>query len=69
MNEDGKYLISGDSGFILHVTGSGLTVKRAQKNTYSIINKIVIPKMFYRNDIGLAFITEDKKKLKSWEWI
>jgi hypothetical protein len=34
-----------------------------------IIDKIIIPKKFYRNDIGLAFHNGDGKKLKEWGWI
>lgn len=69
LDKEGNYYISGDSGFALHVTGMGRKVKNARKNAYDIIDKIVIPKMFYRNDIGLSFINEDKKKLKKWGWM
>lgn len=69
LDKNGAYYISGDSGFALHVTGTGRRVKKARKNVYDIIDKIVIPKMFYRNDIGLEFMNGDKKKLKKWGWI
>jgi phosphoribosylamine---glycine ligase len=69
LDKKGRYYISGDSGFVLHVTGSGKTVKKAQKMAYGIIDKIIIPKMYYRNDIGSAFANVDKKKLKKWGWI
>ncbi len=64
-----RYYLSGKHGYALYVTGHGRTVEEAQKNTYDVIDKIIIPKMFYRTDIGNKFIREDYQKLKSWGWI
>jgi len=69
MNKDNEYQITGDSGFVLHVTHTGKTVARARENATKIIDKIVIPKKFYRNDIGAKFENGDMKKLKKWGWI
>ena len=67
--ETSQLYISGKTGFALHVTGMGETVKEARKKTYDLIDNIVIPKVFYRTDIGLKFIKEDEKKLRDWGWI
>ncbi|MFA5993405.1 MAG: phosphoribosylglycinamide synthetase C domain-containing protein [Parcubacteria group bacterium] len=69
--EDGRdiFYIASDSGFIMHVTGMGDTVEEAREKTYNLINKIIIPKMFYRTDIGEKFIQEDFAKLKKWGWL
>lgn len=64
-----QYCIAGSNGAILFVSGFGATVEEARKKAYNIISKIVVPKMFYRTDIGLGFINEDQKKLKEWGWI
>ena len=64
-----RYEVFGKSGYIAHVAGTGKTIKEARENTYKLIKKIVIPKMFYRTDIGLKFIQEDQRKLKKWGWI
>jgi len=69
MPEDGKYFVTGDSGFVLHVTEVGDSVAEARRKAEGIIKKIVLPKMFYRNDIGIKFINEDEKKLREWGWI
>lgn len=61
--------LSGKHGFALYVTGHGSTVEEAQKRTYELIDKIIIPKMFYRTDIGNKFIREDHENLKKWGWI
>lgn len=64
-----QYYISSKTGYILHVSGIGKTVKESRDKVYKLIDKIVIPKMFYRTDIGLKFIEEDQKKLREWGWI
>lgn len=64
-----RYYISDNSGYIMYVTSVEKNVEIARKNVYSIIKKIIIPKIMYRNDIGEKFIKEDYKKLKSWGYI
>jgi phosphoribosylamine--glycine ligase len=67
---DGEnYYVSGDTGFVAHVSGVGESVKEARENVYGLIQKIVVPKMFYRNDIGLKFENQDFNLLKKWGWI
>ena len=69
--EGGKeqFYIAGSNGFILYVTGSGETVADARKKAYDLVDKIVIPKMMYRTDIGLKLIEKNQKLLKKWGWI
>jgi phosphoribosylamine--glycine ligase len=67
---DGKdYRIAGSNGFTLYVTGFGKNVEEAREKAYKLVDKIVIPKMFYRTDIGLKFSEEEQEKLKKWGWI
>ena len=68
-NKKGNYFISSDTGFVLHVANMGKTIKEAQRKAYTIIDKIIIPKKFYRNDIGNKFIKKDSEILKKWGWI
>ena len=44
-------------------------VEEAREKAYEIASKIVVPKMFYRTDIGIKFIKEDQANLKKWGWI
>lgn len=69
IKKSGEYRICDNIGYVLHVTGLDKNVKSARDKTYSIIKKIVIPKMYYRTDIGIKFIEENKAKLKQWGWI
>ena len=64
-----NYYVAGDTGYALYVTGVGKTVHIARKNVYDLIDKIIIPKMFYRTDIGLKFMNEDYILLKKWGWL
>ncbi len=61
--------ISDTRGYVLYVTGVGKNTEESMEKTYGIIEKIIIPKKIYRNDIGLKFITEDSKKLKEWGYL
>lgn len=65
----GQLYISDSDGEILYATGVGKTVKEAREKSLAIAKKIVIPKVFYRNDIGLKFEKEDYYKLKKWGYI
>lgn len=64
-----KYIICSNTGYVAFVSGTGKNVKEARSNTYSLIKKIAIPKVFYRTDIGFSFIKRDEKLLKKWGWI
>jgi hypothetical protein len=66
---EGEYIISGKSGYVMCVTGVGETVQDAREKACKVIDKIVIPKMFYRNDIGQKFIDRDKALLKKWGYV
>ena len=60
---------SGATGFVLHASGVGSTIEAAQKQAYSLIDKIVIPKKFYRVDIGNKFIEKERDLLRSWGYL
>lgn len=64
-----EYYISSNKGYVLHVSHIAETVELAREKVYKLIEQIIIPKMFYRTDIGLKFATEDYKKLKDFDWI
>ena len=64
-NINGQWLITGTSGIVLLIVGTGLTMKEAQKNMYNRIANIIINNSYYRNDIGNRW-AEDSDKLLSW---
>ncbi len=65
---NGEWVIAGDTGVVLTVTGSGLSMKQAQTQVYNRIDNILIPNMYYRKDIGDRWF-EDSDKLHIWGYL
>lgn len=59
----GQFYLSDSRGYTSYITGHGKTVEEARYKAYSLIDKIFIPKLFYRNDIGISFILKERKIL------
>lgn len=59
--------ISSENGFVMHVSGKGRTIEEARTHAYNLVDKINIPKMFYRTDIGLSFAKKNQSLLKLWK--
>lgn len=64
-----RYFVTHSIGYTVFVTGYGTSVEKAQENVYALAKKVVIPKVFYRTDIGRSFIKKDKELLRTWGWI
>jgi phosphoribosylamine--glycine ligase len=65
---NGEWLITGNSGVVLVVTGMGSSVKQAQAQAYQRVKNILIPNMYYRTDIGDRWL-EDHDKLHTWGYL
>lgn len=65
---NGEWLVTGDSGVVLIVCGTGQTMKQAQNQAYHRIKNIIIPHMYYRKDIGDRWF-EDSDKLHNWGYL
>lgn len=66
--KDGQWLVAGTSGVVLVVVGLGQTMRQAQAQAYSKIKNILIPNMYYRDDIGDRWV-EDSDKLHNWGYL
>ncbi|MBU0978876.1 MAG: phosphoribosylamine--glycine ligase [Patescibacteria group bacterium] len=66
--KQGEWTIAGDSGIILVIAASGLTMLQAQTQMRNRIKNIVIPNMYYRIDIGSRWY-EDSDKLHTWGYL
>ena len=62
----GEWLITGDSGIALLVSGTGITMKEAQKVMYNRISNVLINNAYYRTDIGDRW-GEDSDRLWAWK--
>jgi len=60
-----EWLITGTTGIAVLVTGTGLTMRDAQRAMYNRINNVIINNAYYRTDIGDRWF-EDSDKLWSW---
>lgn len=68
-DKEDHYYISGIDGYVGYVTSLAPTISTAHQKALTLTRKITVPKMFYRNDIGLKFEKEDLPKLKKWGWL
>ncbi|MFT4833154.1 MAG: phosphoribosylamine--glycine ligase [Psychroserpens sp.] len=64
-NINDEWLITGNTGIALLVTGTALTMRDAQKMMQNRISNIIINNVYYRTDIGDRWL-EDSDKLWSW---
>ena len=65
---NGEWIVTGTSGVIITVCGTGQTMKQAQQQVYSRIRTIHVPHMYYRTDIGNRWF-EDSDKLHNWGYL
>ncbi len=65
----GRLYISGSRGCVAHISGHGKTIELARKGAYDRVKNLIVPKSFYRTDIGLEFIEHDCDRLKQWGWL
>lgn len=65
---NGQWLVAGTSGVVLTVVGTGPTMRAAQQQAYSRVRNILIPNMYYRDDIGDRW-SEDSDRLFSWGYL
>ncbi|HKJ18785.1 MAG TPA: hypothetical protein VJ984_15630 [Xanthomonadales bacterium] len=63
-----EWLITGSSGVILVVVGTGPTMRQAQKQAYARVRNLIIPHMYYRVDIGNRWF-EDSDRLHNWGYL
>ena len=61
-----EWLITGNTGIAILVTGTGLSMKDAQKLMYNRIQNVIINNAYYRTDIGDRW-ADDFDKLWAWE--
>ena len=58
---EGQWLVAGSSGVVLTVVGLGQTMKQAREQAYSRVRNILIPNMYYRDDIGERWAEDSRQ--------
>lgn len=65
---DGDWHVAGRSGYALVITGSGPSMQEAINSAYQAVRNVMIPNMFYRDDIGQRWF-RDVDLLLSWGYL
>ena len=65
---NGEWLVTGTSGVVLIVCGTGASMKQAQRQAYNRVKNVMIPYMYHRDDIGERW-AEDSDRLHSWGYL
>jgi phosphoribosylamine---glycine ligase len=66
---NGEWLVTGTSGVVLIVCGVGATMRQAQRQAYNRVRNVMIPNMYYREDIGDRWSEEDSDRLHAWGYL
>lgn len=61
---ENQLVTAGMIGYTMVVTGLGATIEESRRAAYERVDKVVIPNMRYRQDIGLRLIQHDFAKLQ-----
>jgi phosphoribosylamine--glycine ligase len=63
-----EWRVTGAYGMVLIVCGTGPTMKQAQRQAYNRVRNVMIPYMYYRDDIGERW-SEDSDRLHAWGYL
>lgn len=66
---NGEWLVTGTSGVVLIVCGVGPTMRQAQRQAYNRVRNVMVPNMYYREDIGDRWSEEDSDRLHAWRYL
>ena len=61
---NGQLVTAGMVGQVMVVTGSGDTVEAAQRQAYALAERVVVPNLRYRRDIGERFLRRDRAEME-----
>ncbi len=65
---DGEWVVAGTNGVVLTVAACGQTMSQAREKVYSRVSNLILPNMYFRDDIGERWI-EDGDRLQTWGYL
>lgn len=65
----GEIVTSGVEGYLGVATGAGASIEEARKKAYALCEKVVVPNLRYRTDIGQRLIDRDWALLRQWGYV
>lgn len=66
---DGRLRCAGSVGALMTVTGTGADVAAARGAAYGRVEKVVVPNLRWREDIGSNLLHRDLDRLRQWGWL
>lgn len=66
---NGQWRVAGENGMPLVVTGRGETMAEAREELQDRLDQVLIPNMYYRDDIGERWIDGDADRLQAWGYL
>jgi phosphoribosylamine--glycine ligase len=67
--EGDQLVTAGQIGYVMVVTGRGASVHEARRRTYALVDKIIIPNLRYRRDIGEGYELRERDELIRLGWL
>jgi phosphoribosylamine--glycine ligase len=67
--EGDQLVTAGQIGYVMVVTGRGDTVHEARRRAYALVDKVIIPNLRYRRDIGEAYELRERDELRRLGWL
>jgi phosphoribosylamine--glycine ligase len=64
-----QLVTSGQIGYVMVVTGRGNSAHEARQRAYALVDKVVIPNLRYRRDIGEAYELRERDELVRLGWL
>lgn len=68
-NVEGQWRVAGENGMPIVVTGKGDTMQKAREQCYGRVENIVIPNMYYRDDVGERWMKGEGDRLQAWGYL
>lgn len=65
----GNLETTGPLGYVMVATGAAETVPQARRRCYRLIDRVAIPNLRYRRDIGLRFVEGEETALRRLGWL
>jgi len=63
LDANGQLIASGIQGCLMIATGHGSTVQAARKNAYGLAERVYVPNIRYRTDVGATFLAHGEALL------
>ena len=68
-SDNGQWRVAGENGMPIVVTGKGETMRAARQQCYDRVDDVLIPNLYYRDDVGERWLRGDGDRLQAWGYL